>query len=281
MKPTNDTVPIVMAFSANDPTGGSGIQADIETLFSLGCHCSTVVTSVSVQDTCELKDFRPLSTSLVIEQARAVLEDMPIAAFKVGLIGSVENVTAIYTILRDYPHIPIIFHPCLKDGGQHNQISVEFINAITSLLFPITTILIADSISAYQLVPGADTTHACANKLQEYGSKFVFITGVHETTPVIYNILYQGQELVKTFKWERLPAQYYGCGCTLSASVAGFIARGLAPIEAIQAGQGYTWKCLKQGHRLGMGSTSPNRSSWLEKKSLELGSLETFIKKDE
>jgi hydroxymethylpyrimidine/phosphomethylpyrimidine kinase len=264
-KPQGKT-PVVMAFSANDPTGGGGLQADIETLFSLGCHCASVVTMVTAQDTRELKDFGVIPASLVIEQARVVLEDMPIAAFKVGMLGSVENASAIHTLLRDYPQIPVVFHPCINNRLRERKATADFMAAITSLLFPLTTLLILDSDSAQQLTPGADTLDACAHKLLEYGSNYILITGVHETTPTVKNLLYSKHELIKTFSWERLPEQYHGCGCTLSASVAGFIAQGSELIEATYQGQFYTWECLQQGTRLGMGSQLPNRLTWLLKK---------------
>lgn len=261
-----DKRPIVMAFSANDPTGGGGIQADIETLFSLGCHCASVMTMVTAQDTREIKDYGVIPAGLVIEQARVVLEDMPIAAFKVGLLGSVENASAIHTLLRDYPHIPVIFHPCINNKLRTSKEQADFISAITSLLFPLSTILIVDSNTAQQLTPGADTLDACAHKLLEHGSKYVLITGVHEVTPTVTNLLYSNHELLKSFSWERLPEQFHGCGCTLSASIAGFVAQGFEIINAAFQGQAYTLECLKQGTRLGMGSQLPNRFAWLEKK---------------
>lgn len=266
MAKPHDKIPVVMAFSANDPTGGGGIQADIETLFSLGCHCASVITMITAQDTREIKDFGAIPASLVIEQARVVLEDMPIAAFKIGFLGSVENAAVIHTLLRDYPKIPVIFHPCINKQIRGKRAEADFITAFTSLLIPLTTLLIVDSATAQQLTPGADTLEACAHKLLEHGSKYILITGAPETTPTINNFLYNNHELIKTFAWERLPEQYHGCGCTLSASIAGFIAQGVELIEAIYAGQHYTWECLKQGMRLGMGSQLPNRLSWLEKK---------------
>lgn len=263
-KPHNK-IPVVMAFSANDPTGGGGIQADIETLFSLGCHCASVITLITAQDTHEVKDISAVPASLVIEQARVVLEDMPVAAFKIGFLGGVENATAIHTLLRDYPHIPVVFHPCINSLFKNKAPIADFVTAITTLLFPITTSLIIDSQTARTLTPGADTIDACAHKLLEMGSKYILITGVHEATLNINNLLYNNHALKKSFTWERLSEQYHGCGCTLSASIAGFIAQGMDIIEAAYEGQQYTLECLKNGYRLGMGSQLPNRLSWLKK----------------
>ncbi len=266
MEKSAHKIPVVMAFSASDPTGSGGIQADIETLFSLGCHCTAVITAITAQDTRELKDVGIIPTPLVIEQARVVLEDMPVAAFKLGQLGDIENASAIHTVLRDYPQIPVIFHPCLDNQESDHPTKVTFINAIISLLFPLTTILIVDSQTAQNLTPGADTLDACAHKLLDHGSQYVLITDAHKTAPAITNLLYNKHELIKRFEWERFPQQYHGCGCTLSAAIAGFLAQQLEITESIAEGQRYTWECLKQGYRLGMGSQLPNRLSCLSKK---------------
>ncbi|MDH4134619.1 MAG: bifunctional hydroxymethylpyrimidine kinase/phosphomethylpyrimidine kinase, partial [Gammaproteobacteria bacterium] len=109
----SEKMPVVLVFAGNDPTGGAGLQADIETLGSLGCHPAPVITAITVQDTVGVKHYEPVESNLVIAQARAVLEDMPVAAIKAGMLGSVENVTALSVILQDYPEIPLILDPVL------------------------------------------------------------------------------------------------------------------------------------------------------------------------
>ena len=107
MTSKNSPVPVVMVFSGNDPSGGAGIQADIEALLSHGCHTSPVITALTIQDTQDVLGYTPLDGDLIIEQARAVLEDMPISAFKLGLLPTTETVEAIHSILADYPEIPV------------------------------------------------------------------------------------------------------------------------------------------------------------------------------
>ena len=109
-------MPVVLVFAGNDPSGGAGLQADIQTLTSLGCHPAPVVTAITVQDTVGVKHFMPVETGLVIAQARAILEDMPITAIKTGMFGSIANITALAGILEDYPDIPLIVDPVLASG---------------------------------------------------------------------------------------------------------------------------------------------------------------------
>src|SRR5437879_10394747 len=87
--------PIVLAFSAADPTGGAGVQADLLTLASMGCHGLSVITAITVQDTAGVENLQAIDPEWVVHQARLVLEDMPVAAFKVGMVGSIENIAAI------------------------------------------------------------------------------------------------------------------------------------------------------------------------------------------
>src|SRR6185312_904184 len=103
--------PIVLSFAACDSTGGAGIQAVILTLASMGCHSLSVVTAVSVQDTAGVDDVRALDAEWVSDQARAVLEDMPVHVFKMGLRGSVEIIAAIAEVVSDYPNIPVVLDP--------------------------------------------------------------------------------------------------------------------------------------------------------------------------
>ena len=80
------TPPLVLSFAASDPTGGAGIQADLLTLASMGCHAAPVITALTVQDTQNVKRFEPVDPLLGMEQARAVLEDMPVMAIKIGMM---------------------------------------------------------------------------------------------------------------------------------------------------------------------------------------------------
>ena len=108
--------PAVLTFAATDPSGGAGIQADILALASMGCHPLSVITAITVQNTSGVEDDYCAGCRLVADQARAILEDIPVAAFKIGVMGSVENVSAIAEIVSDYPEIPLILDPVLASG---------------------------------------------------------------------------------------------------------------------------------------------------------------------
>jgi len=251
-----------MTFSGHDPSGGAGIQADIETLASQGCHAATVITAITVQDTRDIIDFTVLDAAHIITQARAVLEDMPVAAFKTGMLGSVETVQAIHSILKDYPDIPLVLDPVLATGHGTNLAETGLVEAIRVLLLPLTSVITPNSLEVRQLAPEGDTLDACALALLDLGAEYVLVTGTHERTPDVTNTLYQGHQLLESFTWDRLPHSYHGSGCTLASCIAGLIAHGLDPFQAIHEAQDFTWHALQQGHRPGMGQHLPERLFW-------------------
>jgi hydroxymethylpyrimidine/phosphomethylpyrimidine kinase len=258
--------PIVLVFAATDPSGGAGLQADVMTLASMGCHPISVVTATTIQDTMGVEEVLALEAEWVADQARCVLEDMPVTAFKIGVIGSIENVTAIAEIVSDYPEIPLILDPVMASGRGDEFATDEMIAAIRELLVPQTTIITPNSIEARRLTQeeGEDDIELadCAKRLLATGCEYVLITGTHENTPLVTNTLFGPDGVVRTDNWERLPGSYHGSGCTLASAIAATIANGLAISDAVKDAQEYTWQTLKAGFRPGMGQYIPDRLFW-------------------
>lgn len=255
-------IPVVLVFSGLDPSGGAGMQADIEAIASMGCHAAPVVTALTVQDTRNVSGFETVDAMMLVEQARAVLEDLPVRAVKIGMVGSVENAEAIHSILADYPDIPVVLDPVLAAAGGGSLAEAELTHALQTLLIPQATVITPNSVEARALAPAADTLDACAQELLSFGCELVLITGAHEDTPTVDNLLFGNLRKLEAFSWERLPHTYHGSGCTLSAAIAGLLGQGLEPFTAIHEAQEYTWESLKHGYRPGKGQHVPNRLFW-------------------
>ncbi len=268
MAPTMPTSlpPIVLSFAATDPTGGAGIQADLLTLSSMGCHALTVVTAITVQDTAGVEDVLPIEADWVSDQARVLLEDMPVAAFKIGLVGSVENCAAIAEVVSDYPDVPLILDPVLASGRGDEMANEDLIEAMREMLIPQTTIITPNSLEARRLAEdGGDEERSledCAKRILEMGCEYVLITGTHENTPQVVNTLYGQQGVIRSDSWQRLPGSYHGSGCTLASAIAATLANGLDIPEAVREAQEYTWQTLNAGFRPGMGQHIPDRFFW-------------------
>ena len=265
--------PIVLAFAATDPSGGAGLQADVLTLASMGCHPLSVVTAITIQDTMGVEEVMPIDAEWVADQARCVLEDMPVAAFKIGLLGSTENISAIAEVVSDYPEIPLVLDPVLASGRGDELVTEEMISALRELLIPQTTIITPNSIEARRLTQedGEDEVDLaeCARRLLAMGCEYVLITGTHENTPQVINTLYEQQGVVRTDSWQRLTGTFHGSGCTLASAIAATIANGLAIPEAVRDAQEYTWQTLKHAYRAGMGQLVPDRLFWAREEERE------------
>ncbi|MBD3618367.1 MAG: hydroxymethylpyrimidine/phosphomethylpyrimidine kinase [Chromatiales bacterium] len=258
------SIPIVLSIAGVDPTGGAGLQADIEAITSMGCHACPVVAAVTVQDTHDVKLVKAMPASLVVAQARAVLEDMPVHAIKLGLLGSVEIIQAVHTLLTDYPELPVVLDPILAAGGGTELGDAAMLDAMRTLLVPQATVITPNSLEVRRLAPGADTLDACATALLDRGADLVLVTGTHEQTPQVRNSLHVQGRPPEHFTWERLDGSYHGSGCTLASAIAGLLAQGQEPFSAIHEAQEYTWQSLAHGYRLGMGQLLPNRLFWAE-----------------
>ncbi|MFI4938485.1 MAG: hydroxymethylpyrimidine/phosphomethylpyrimidine kinase [Candidatus Berkiellales bacterium] len=253
------SIPVVMTFSASDPSGGGGIQADIEALGAMGCHAAPIVTAITAQDTTDIYQFYPCPSRLVHDQARAVLEDMPVVGFKIGILGSIENIRAVHQILKDYPNIPVVLDPTFEMGPKAKSLDPTLLEAMIALILPLVTVCMPNINEARLMAPGADTLDACAQEIMAQGVNFVLITGQNQVANKITNTLFGNFRRLEIFQWDRLTHYYQGAGCTLSASVIGLIAQGISIPSAIFEAQAYTFEALKQGYRMGMGHLLPNR----------------------
>ncbi len=276
-----DTPPTVLTFAATDPSSGAGVQADILSLSSIGCYPLSVITGITVQDTVGVESVMPLDADWINDQARSILEDVSINAFKLGLLGSVENVAVIAEIVADYPDIPLIIDPILASGRGDDLSNEEMMAAMCELLFPQATLITPNSLEARRLAfydEGDEVKHSaleeCALRLLGMGSEYVLVTGTHERSHDVVNSLYgmltnEAPGLIKDYHWERLPGSYHGSGCTLTSAITACLAHGLSMEEAVHEAQEFTWQTLRHAFRPGMGQFIPDRFFWARESDVQ------------
>jgi hydroxymethylpyrimidine/phosphomethylpyrimidine kinase len=258
--------PIVLTFAGSDPTGGAGLQADVLTLASMGCHPLSVVTALTVQDTLGVAAFDPVDARHVRMQAERLLADMHVAAFKLGMLGSAQNVEAVASLLADYAEIPVVLDPVLASGRGDSLASEDTRAALRELIVPLSTVVTPNSIEARRL-SDTDSLEQAAQRLVQRGAEYVLITGTHEPGAEVVNTLYDSGGVVRTDRWTRLPGSYHGSGCTLASAIAAALAHGLALPEAARDAQEYTWQALASGFRPGAGQCIPDRFFWAREES--------------
>ncbi len=255
--------PVILSFSGHDPSGGAGIQADIETFISHQCHPCSVITALTEQDSRNVKKLIPQQPQDIIDQAQTVLNDFQVDVIKIGLIGHQQTALAIHSILSDYPDIPVILDPVLAAGGGTNLASEQLIETIIEKLLPYTTVLTPNSEEARKLAK-LNALNDCGQQLLKKGCEAVLITGAHEQSTTVNNQLFLNTGQSEVFSWERLQHSYHGSGCTLASAISALIAHGLDTFTAIAEAQDYTWNALAQAYHPGQGQYNPNRLFWME-----------------
>jgi hydroxymethylpyrimidine/phosphomethylpyrimidine kinase len=257
--------PIVLSFAGSDPTGGAGLQADVLTLASMGCHPLSVLTALTVQDTHGVASLDAVDARRVRAQAERVLGDMEVAAFKLGVLGSRANAEVIARILADYPEVPVVLDPVLASGRGDRLADEEMIEALRELIVPQSSVVTPNSLEARRLAQ-AQSLKEAAEALIACGAEYVLITGTHEPGEEVLNTLYDGGGVVREDRWPRLPGSYHGSGCTLASAIAAALAHGLAMPEAVRDAQEFTWQTLAAGFKPGDGQLIPDRFFWAHEK---------------
>jgi hydroxymethylpyrimidine/phosphomethylpyrimidine kinase len=249
---------MVLAFAASDPTGGAGLQADVLTIAAMGCHPLSVLTALTIQDTAGVESLHAIDSKRVDDQARRLLAEIRVAAFKLGVLGSAQNVAAIASGLADYPEIPVVCDPVLASGRGDALASGDMIDALREMILPQATVVTPNSLEARRLAEDADLG-ACARKILSMGSEYVLITGTHESTDEVVNRLYDAGGMVREDRWQRLAGSYHGSGCTLASAIAAALASGASVPEAVRDAEEFTWQALAAAFAPGAGQFIPNR----------------------
>ena len=262
----NQTVPLILTFGVLDPVGALGINADQAVFSAFGCHALTVSTGLLIADTARVDDLHEMDPDWVADQARVLLEDMPVAAFKVGSIASIEQATVIAEIVSDYPDVPLILDPFLSSLPDSGLADDDMLGAIRSILVPQTTVLVLSQVELARMAEtwrdgsGDGMLAADVAEVTGSGCRYVLVTctgGIGGQPSA--NTLYDADGIVAACDWRHLPGSFLGAGSTLSAAFCAQLALGATPAAALQAAHDYTCAALAHARRLGMGKLVPNK----------------------
>ena len=224
-----------------------------------GSRAAPTVTALTVQDTLNVSDFRVLERDWVLAQANAVIADLPVAAIKLGMLGSVQMVDTVLQIRHQLPGIPLVCDPVLRAGGGGALGQDEVGYALRERLFALSTIATPNLPEARILAELPDgTADQCADKLLPY-IQHLLITGGHGDERQVHNRLYSRDGSRHSFVCQRLPGSYHGSGCTLASTLAGRLALGQELVSAVQFALDYTWRTLRDAEQPGHGQFIPRR----------------------
>lgn len=266
--------PTVLTFSASDPTGAGGVLADALTCASMGCHAACAITAVAVQDSTRVEDALLIDDEWLDDQARAVLQDMPVAAIKVGAVGGSDNAQAIAEILADYPELPVVFDPLpavrASSSGSEEQADAELMTVLRELIVPQSTVMTLSleqarrwlALAADDDAPEDWDAARCARELLEWGPEYVLITSAETVGNLIVNRLFGPDNSVQSESIEHVDLRFRGAGDTLSAAIAALLAQGIEVGDAVREANDFLSQSLAGGFRLGMGDAMPDRLFW-------------------
>ena len=262
----------VMVFNANDPSGASGLAADIGAIASVGAHALPIVTGAYARDTAEIFNHFAFDDEAVTEQARAALEDVPVQVIKVGFVGSPENLAAVAALAADYADVPLVAY--MPDLSWWDEIQIDlYLDAFKELILPQTTVLVGNHSTLWrwllpdwstQRSPGARDIALAAHAL---GVPYTLVTGIPLPDQFIDNVLASPHAVLANEKFERFEAVFSGTGDTLSAALAALLASGSDLTEAFTEALSYLDRCLEGGFRPGMGHVVPDRLFWAQPES--------------
>lgn len=250
--------PLVLCMSGLDPSGGAGLQADVETVAALGGHALSVITALTVQDTHNVDCVEAISAALLQRQLELLLRDSPPQAIKLGLLGAVDQLPVILQAIR-HCAVPVVCDPVLRAGGGALLHGDQAAQALRQQLFPCVTVLTPNAAEARRLCPGSADLDACGASLLAAGCGNVLITGGDEPGASVINTWYAPGRPPQRSVWPRLPETFHGAGCTLAAAIAALLARGLEIGAALRQAQEWTQQTLRQALRVGGGRRIPGR----------------------
>lgn len=261
------SLPCVMVFNANDPSGAGGLAADVTAMSSASAHVLAVVTGSYVRDTTEIHDHIAFDEEAVADQARCVLEDMPVQAFKVGFVGSPENLAAIAEITSDYAEVPVVTY--MPDLSWWDELAIDsYLDACLELLLPQTTVLVGNhSTLSRWLLPDWDgdkppAPRDVARAAAVHGVPYTLVTGFNAADQYLESHLASPETVLASARYERFEATFSGAGDTLSAALCALIGGGADLQAACAEALTYLDQCLDAGFQPGMGHAVPDRLFW-------------------
>jgi hydroxymethylpyrimidine/phosphomethylpyrimidine kinase len=265
--PGETSLPCVMVFNANDPSGAGGLSADLTAMSSASAHVLAVVTGTYVRDTTEIHDHIAFDEDAVADQARCALEDMPVQAFKVGFVGNPENLSTIAGITTDYSEVPVITY--MPDLSWWDELAIEtYLDACVELLLPQTTVLVGNhSTLSRWLLPEWEgdrppNPREVARAAAVHGVPYTLVTGFNAADQYIESHLASPEAILASARYERFEATFSGAGDTLSAALCALIAGGADLQSACAEALTYLDQCLDAGFQPGMGHAVPDRLFW-------------------
>lgn len=252
--------PTILVCAGHDPSGGAGIQADIEAIAARGGHAATAVSVLTIQDTANVIDTQAVDSAFFCRAVDNVCADMPIAAIKTGVLANAEQISHVARLKQARPDVPLVVDPVLAAAGGGRLADDAVGHALTRQLIPIAD-LITPNLEEAQRLLGCDTDQtSCAHELAKLGTS-ALVTGGDGTSAETESVLEttDGQRCCYTSK--RLAGgPFHGSGCTLASAIAAELGHAHELAASIENATAYVHECLANAATPGNGQPIPLRT---------------------
>ena len=251
----------VLTIAGSDSGGGAGIQADLKTFAALECYGASAITALTAQNTLGVNAIHPVPPDFAAAQISAVLEDIGADAVKIGMLYSAQLIRAVAEQLRQYAARNIVLDPVMVAQSGDRLLEDDAVGAIRDYLMPLSNVVTPNIPEAEVLVGrrirSLEDMQAAAQDLGRYGSEAVLLKGGHLEESDSSDLLHLCREnRFVTLAAERVSSRNtHGTGCTLSAAIAAYLARGEDLENAVRQAKTYITAALRAGaaYRLGNG----------------------------
>lgn len=251
-------IPNVLSIAGSDPGGGAGIAADLKTFAALGCHGMAVITALTAQNTREVRSVHVPFASFAAQQIDAVLDDIHVAAVKIGMLASAAVVEAVAERLAFHKPANIILDPVLSATSGESLSAAGTAEAILKQLLPLVTLVTPNAaeaarLSGHEIAPDGSGMRKAADALLASGAGAALIKGGHLQGETANDFLFD-QGGCKVFSAPRIATpNTHGTGCTLSSAIAAYLAKGEPLYDAIGAAKSYLTGALAAASALSVG----------------------------
>jgi len=261
-----ESPPIVLVIGPFDPSGSGGLPADAVTCATLGAHTISSVTSVHVQDTAAIEDVHDIAPDLIDDQARCLLEDMPVGTIKTGPFYSADAVRTVAQIAADYSHVPLLLHLAAPSRAfNHDDHNLEEVVAtLFELLLPQTDVVVIDDglLSQWHadgLIPGAPTTHPAA-ALLGFGAEWVLTTNTQIRPGQWAHVLRGPDKQMFHWPWQPPAIRVFNHDGPFICALTVELAKGTEPVVATERAVEQAGRLGTRTFRPGMGASIFNRT---------------------
>ena len=241
--------PRLLTIAGSDSGGGAGIQADLKAFARAGAHGMSAITAVTAQNTQAVTAVHPLPPEAIVEQVRAVADDIGVDAVKIGMVGNAEAIRAVSAALDLVGGAPVVLDPVMVAESGARLLDPEAEGALRELLVARAAVVTPNLAEAAALVDAevGDDPEALARAVHALGPGAVVVTGGHRDSAT--DVFFDGRRL-EPIEGERHPdGAAHGSGCTHSATLAVELARGADPLQAARRAKEVAAAAVRDGLR--------------------------------